>query len=331
MAEGRILWELAAGRQDPFSAYAEGLGEYRRQQTVLEQLAGQRDDRQFSRETNARDFRFRQQESDRNQSNWRDQYLAQRGDAAAQQRIANAQLALSQQGQQFNQQHQNRVFGLQERTANEAQITTYETPDGSKIPIRVDRQGNAQPIIPQGMPQANPTNPYAPNGKTTDDQAKAALYANRMAASNDIIGKFENINQGPSGNIGGVVSNLAPSLSNPMMSADRQQFNQAQRDFINAVLRRESGAVIADSEFTNARQQYFPQPGDSKEVLAQKAANRLTAIQGIMGAAGKQYQPPANYRQQPQAQQPQQAPVFAVNPTTGQRIQFLNGQWVPAQ
>ena len=44
-----------------------------------------------------------------------------------------------------------------------------------------------------------------------------------------------------------------------MKSTDRQKFEQAQRDWINANLRKESGAVIADSEFENAAQQYFPQ------------------------------------------------------------------------
>lgn len=61
---------------------------------------------------------------------------------------------------------------------------------------------------------------------------------------------------------------------------------QAQRNFVNAVLRRESGAVISDEEFANAAQQYFPQPGDSPAVVAQKAQNRMTAIAGVRRASG---------------------------------------------
>jgi hypothetical protein len=53
-----------------------------------------------------------------------------------------------------------------------------------------------------------------------------------------------------------------------------KQIEQAQRDFINAALRRESGAAIAESEFENARLQYFPQPGDTAEVVKQKQKNR---------------------------------------------------------
>jgi len=38
------------------------------------------------------------------------------------------------------------------------------------------------------------------------------------------------------------------------------------------VLRKESGAAIAASEFDNAEKQYFPQPGDSDQVISQKRA-----------------------------------------------------------
>lgn len=73
-------------------------------------------------------------------------------------------------------------------------------------------------------------------------------------------------------------SSLQP---NSFKSDERQSFEQAQRNFINAVLRKESGASISEPEFRNAREQYFPQPGDGTEVLAQKARNRAQAIAGL--------------------------------------------------
>lgn len=308
-----VLWQLVNSGQDPFSAYAEGYQANQRQKTILEQLAGQREDRQFARETNARDFQFRTEESQRNQNNADRAFAASRTDAAN----ANARA--------------DRAYQLQLLGLRQDDVKEIKNADGSTSLVRIPRSPNGvpQPIDIPGRTQT-PPNPYSPAGKVTDEQAKASGYANRMAASNDIIARFGNINDGASGYFGGVISNLAPNASNTVVSADRQQFNQAQRDFINAILRRESGAVISDSEFSNARHQYFPQPGDSAEVLKQKAANRLNAIQGIMGAAGPQYQPPQNYRPQQQSQQIQNG-MFAVNPQTGQRIQFQNGQWVPAQ
>lgn len=67
-------------------------------------------------------------------------------------------------------------------------------------------------------------------------------------------------------------------LPNQLQTAERQQFEQAKRNFVNAVLRRESGAVISDAEFANAERQYFAQPGDDSNTLKQKAANRNTVI-----------------------------------------------------
>lgn len=71
------------------------------------------------------------------------------------------------------------------------------------------------------------------------------------------------------------------------LTENDQKAEQSQRDFINAVLRQESGAAIADSEFDNARKQYFPQPGDSDAVIAQKARTRQLSIQGLKSNAGR--------------------------------------------
>jgi len=71
------------------------------------------------------------------------------------------------------------------------------------------------------------------------------------------------------------------------LSEKQQQVEQARRDFVNAVLRQESGAAIGPSEFENATKQYFPQPGDSPAVIQQKARNRQLSIQGLQSNAGR--------------------------------------------
>jgi hypothetical protein len=78
-----------------------------------------------------------------------------------------------------------------------------------------------------------------------------------------------------------------------LLTPESRQWFQAERNFINAVLRKESGAVISDSEFDNARRQYIPQPGDDPQTKEQKRRNRQTAIREIGGAAGPGYKPPA--------------------------------------
>lgn len=144
MANG-ILWQLA-GNIDPLGRYAQGLQQHQKQQTILQQLAGQESDRQFNRERDTRNFDWQQQEAQRNQGNWERQF----GQNAANQ---NAMRALQQQ-----------QFELQKQTANTAQIVMVEQPDGSKIPIRVDRQGNAMPLNTGIQPQQqNPAN-FVPPG-----------------------------------------------------------------------------------------------------------------------------------------------------------------------
>lgn len=115
----------------------------------------------------------------------------------------------------------------------------------------------------------------------TDAQAKAALFGTRMQEANKI---FDNLaKEGTTTSIPGSRAGLGIGATINAISPESQQMlDQAKRDFINAVLRRESGAVISDSEFANAERQYFPQIGDSKAVIAQKKKNREVAQRGVM-------------------------------------------------
>ena len=80
------------------------------------------------------------------------------------------------------------------------------------------------------------------------------------------------------------VNMLPGALGGP--NENQQKVEQARRNFVNAVLRVESGASINESEFRNAEKQYFPMPGDSPAVIAQKRANRETAIKALEMQAG---------------------------------------------
>lgn len=142
---------------------------------------------------------------------------------------------------------------------------------------------------PEGALAAIPGGPGDPNTKPlTQDQANARLYSTRMSQSHGILNNFEQggkpaynpvaikaILTGP-----GVISDATNYYAAP----ETQSAAQAMRDFINATLRRESGATISPAEFDNAMKQYFPQIGDKPEILAQKRANRETAISGIAAA-----------------------------------------------
>lgn len=122
------------------------------------------------------------------------------------------------------------------------------------------------------------------NGKpSTQAQVVAKGYADRAAEADTVISGF-------GGKFAGASSYFGQILPNVFKSSNRQQYEQAQRNFVNAVLRPESGATITDVEFNNAKKQYFPQPGDSNAVIAQKASNRQTKINALYAAGNSQQQ-----------------------------------------
>jgi hypothetical protein len=146
------------------------------------------------------------------------------------------------------------------------------------------------PVDGAGGSGEPPTNPYSLGNKTTEAQSKDATYAERMHSAERIFrepGVVEAALSVPQRTMGAI-----PGAGNFMVSKEYQKFDQAQRNFINATLRRESGAVISDDEFANAKLQYFPQPGDGTEKLAQKQQNRIDAIKGISSGASSRYRVP---------------------------------------
>lgn len=181
--------------------------------------------------------------------------------------------------------------------ASAAQIGMLAQQSG--IPMEVIAEGmkvaknqldikNAQENFRNQTARINATTTGTTSGVTTATgkpltaaQATALGYYDRMKASNDVISAIGGQFSGASSYIG----SLLPF--NIMKSDSRQQFEQAQRDFVNAKLRQESGAAISPTEFESAVLQYFPQPGDSQAVIDQKARNRQTVINSQATQAGQ--------------------------------------------
>lgn len=134
----------------------------------------------------------------------------------------------------------------------------------------------------------------------TESQGKASGMALRAREAQTILNDLESkgvmtrglVKQGVEGvpligeGLAMGVNKLPGALGGP--SGAQQQVEQARRNFVNAVLRVESGASINEGEFRNAEKQYFPMPGDAPEVIAQKKANRETAIRALELQSGPQ-------------------------------------------
>jgi len=162
------------------------------------------------------------------------------------------------------------------------------------------RTGQAKPVVgPQGQALIG--------GKPlTETQSNAvafgmrALEANRLAT--DLEGKgFTNTGvirtaiggtMGQAPIVGGKLEQGVRSAFNVLPefaggpSPEQQQVDQARRNFISAVLRKESGAAIGVDEYANEERKYFPQLGDSDKVIKQKQDARKLAIQALEAQAG---------------------------------------------
>lgn len=121
------------------------------------------------------------------------------------------------------------------------------------------------------------------------DQSKAATFANRMEQAESVFNSLEKRGFNPSDKKNAIAQSvLYPEIFKP---ENVKVLEQAQRNFINATLRRESGSAISPSEFDSGKKQYFPQVGDGPEVLAQKAENRRIVREGLAREGSKAYHP----------------------------------------
>jgi hypothetical protein len=163
------------------------------------------------------------------------------------------------------------------------------------------RTGQARPVLGQGG------KPLEGGGKPlTEAQGNSvafgarAVEANRLATDLEskgvtIPGKTSTVVSGIAGMtpfVGEKYSEATKSLFNVLpefaggLSPEQQQNQQARRNFISAVLRKESGAAIGVDEYKNEERKYFAQLGDSDKVIKQKQEARQLAIEALKAQAG---------------------------------------------
>jgi hypothetical protein len=162
----------------------------------------------------------------------------------------------------------------------------------SKDRLNFDRSG--------GVTAVNAKNGINTNGeKLTEGMRNNAMYAQRMTAAEKLLGGTTEQKPGVMETIAGSTPLIGSELgANQLRSPDRQKAVQAQRDWVRAKLRKESGAAIAVDEMNQEIATYFPQIGDSPDVIAQKKIAREQATQGLIQSSGSAYSPPAE-RQAP--------------------------------
>lgn len=155
----------------------------------------------------------------------------------------------------------------------------------------------------------------------TEGQSKDTVYATRAEGALKIFDEIESGLTGQQGVVGSTVGQL-PGVGNFLKSGDFQRAEQAGAEFLQAVLRKDTGAAITPGEQALYGETYLPRPGDTPEVMAQKKAARQRAIAAINAGM-----PPQAILAKEQALakggQPQAAPAqgqkrMKFNPETGE-------------
>jgi hypothetical protein len=122
----------------------------------------------------------------------------------------------------------------------------------------------------------------------TESQSNAKMFATRLQTNNGTLLAIEAKGFQPSA-LGTTVQKFLP---NRFRSDDFQAYNAAKQNWIAAVLRKESGAAISSKEYSDADAQYFPQDGDSAQVVKQKQSLREQVQRDMQSAVGP-HQPSA--------------------------------------
>jgi len=138
--------------------------------------------------------------------------------------------------------------------------------------------------------------------KPTESEQKAYGFAQRMELSDQLLTNLENqvLKEGldttvlyptATSQAAGKVPLIGDYLRTQVTSPVQQQYRQAQENWVRANLRKESGAVIGSDEMADEIRTYFPQPGESAQVIQQKQIARQVTQDAMKTSAGALYRP----------------------------------------
>ncbi len=121
------------------------------------------------------------------------------------------------------------------------------------------------------------------NREPSSAERRVYSFYERAADASGVLEKMQE-QMASKGVVGQAWQRYAPNV---MQSEDNQVYEQAQRQFTEARLRKDSGAAIAPTEYENDRKTYFPQPGDKPQVLQRKAAARRAVLEALKRESGR--------------------------------------------
>lgn len=227
------------------------------------------------------------------------------------------QLALAQK--KFAWEQANPGFEIKE--AEDGSIVGVNKRTLQAFPVSLGGPVSAEPATSTGIPTSRlpaagnlaPAAAPAPlmgKGSTmTETQSNAAMFGGAMNQAQKTIKELEKSGTVRNAVVPGLLTGLAQlvpfgvgeNIGNVIQStfnadptgligpnAAQQKLAQAQLAFATAYLRKTSGAAFGASEVANTIKEFFPLVGEGEKIIAQKAAARDRAIEGMKISTNKE-------------------------------------------
>jgi hypothetical protein len=179
---------------------------------------------------------------------------------------AKTQLKRSEDAGQYTTDRKNYEYGV-ENPAFRKQELEDKAAGKTNMSIRTNPDGTFEMVQGAGKDGL----------KLTEGQSKDNVFYTRATGALKTFEPVANAMTSITDSLGGRV----PLVGNYVKSDEYQQAEQSGREFLAAILRKDTGAAITDGEMSQYGQVYFPAPGDSTQTLAQKSASRQRAIDAI--------------------------------------------------
>lgn len=111
----------------------------------------------------------------------------------------------------------------------------------------------------------------------TEGQSKDTVFATRASGALPLLDEHGDALTSLGSSLGAKV----PGVGNYLKSEEYQKAEQAGMEFLQAILRKDTGAAITADEQTQYGKVYLPAPGDSTAVLEQKRLSRIRAVEAL--------------------------------------------------
>lgn len=172
------------------------------------------------------------------------------------------------------------------KSGGDAEVVYRSGPDQTRAPQGYRFAHDGQTLVPI---------PGGPGDKLTEGESKDALFAERLLRSNASVDKLMNIDENgkirgydPTKNINAYIpdSGLVANLVN---SDNWKNYQQAAREGLASILRKDTGAAVTPEEFKLYFPTYYPQPGDDPATVLQKKLARERFGSGLRGASSRAF------------------------------------------